>query len=732
MDWGSKLRLRDDLVFASLDRGGLVLGEALRRMVSPVHAAVLGRADGSMTADELSYACSADASEVEVAFALQQLWSEGILVDSDTLAKAPLRALRAMGRSPSEIEAYARGAEVRVVHLGSREAEEALLQALEVFEIRTSAHAGVLLVSTEDYGRPELQALHLDARRDGLRSCTVCLSGVEPWFGPMLDPSGGPCWECLAHRLRHNRPVEQFMKRQLGRDVLAPRVSLAAFVAAAATWAAAALARALFELSAPRAAAPDLHTTLWSFSWVNQGVRSHRVTRRPQCSICGDERWMQLAGSSPLRLESVRRRGVDGGFRRVGAQSTYELTRHHVSPITGVVAYLEPMAPRHSEQRPVFAAGYRVCPQIIGANTRGAFDKVCAGKGRTAEQARMSALAEALERYAGVFQGDEASVRACSDELGDAALTPDSLMNFSDSQYRADDGAIEAYDARSWRPVRLDRKLAIDWTPGWSISREAVRYVPLTYCYAEAPYESGAAFASPCGNGVAAGTCMEEAVLQGLLELVERDAVAVWWYNRIARPAVAARVAEDSYLKTQAEEYAELGWRTWILDLTHDLGIPVCAALAYDPRAERYAMGFGCHLSARLAAQRAATELNQVFDLNGPPPSWQPPPSNASFLQPNLGTTPGSITVQVDEEAGDLKQDIGLCLDRIHAAGLECVVVDKSRPDIELSVAQVIVPGLRHFWPRLGPGRLYSVPVSLGWTPQSNQESSLNPLPLFL
>ena len=52
-------------------------------------------------------------------------------------------------------------------------------------------------------------------------------------------------------------------------------------------------------------------------------------------------------------------------------------------------------------------------------------------------------------------------------------------------------------------------------------------------------------FARADSNGCAAGSVLEEAVLQGLLELIERDAVALWWYNRLRRPAVDLESADD-------------------------------------------------------------------------------------------------------------------------------------------------------------------------------------------
>jgi oxazoline/thiazoline synthase len=49
-----------------------------------------------------------------------------------------------------------------------------------------------------------------------------------------------------------------------------------------------------------------------------------------------------------------------------------------------------------------------------------------------------------------------------------------------------------------------------------------------------------------------------------------------------------------------------------------------------------------------------------------------------------------------------------------------------------LPVAKVIVPGLRHFWARFAPGRLYDVPVRLGWISRPLAEEELNPVPMFL
>jgi ribosomal protein S12 methylthiotransferase accessory factor len=83
-------------------------------------------------------------------------------------------------------------------------------------------------------------------------------------------------------------------------------------------------------------------------------------------------------------------------------------------------------------------------------------------------------------------------------------------------------------------------------------------------------------------------------------------------------------------------------------------------------------------------------------------------------------------------DAGTLKAAVEHCVARIASAGMDVLVVDKTRPDIGLPVVQVIVPGLCHFWPRFGARRLYSVPVRMGWREAPRRESELNEALLFL
>src|SRR5262249_37216566 len=132
-------------------------------------------------------------------------------------------------------------------------------------------------------------------------------------------------------------------------------------------------------------------------------------------------------------------------------------------------------------------------------------------------------------------------------------------------------------------PDRFDEARKINWTPVWSLTTERQRWVPSALCFYEYPTEhfGEPEFARACSNGCAAGNSPEEAILQGLLELVERDACAIWWYNMIQVPSIDMSSFRDSFFDATAEIHRDRGRHLCALDLTNDLGIPVVGAVSW-------------------------------------------------------------------------------------------------------------------------------------------------------
>jgi len=71
-------------------------------------------------------------------------------------------------------------------------------------------------------------------------------------------------------------------------------------------------------------------------------------------------------------------------------------------------------------------------------------------------------------------------------------------------------------------------------------------------------------------------------------------------------------------------------------------------------------------------------------------------------------------------------EQVAACVEATRAQGLDFMVLDQTRADIEVPVVRVIVPGMRHFYQRFAPGRLYDVPVKLGLREWPVPEEELN------
>ena len=465
-------------------------------------------------------------------------------------------------------------------------------------------------------------------------------------------------------------------------------------------------------------------------------VDEHPVSRQPQCPVCGDPDLSRKRAAEPIVLEPRRKRFTeDGGYRSLEPERTFARFEHLVSPITGVVSSVGPIEGRHHPLRPVHGSSFFLCPPTDEPPAFADFSRPSMGKGRTAAQSRAGALCEAIERHSAVFRGDEPRVHSTLSDLGPEAVDPRALLHFSETQYREREQRNQGTrELRQQIPLPFDESVPIEWTPVWSLTRGERRHLPTSYCYLHVPVPPEERFCELNPNGHAAGNCLEEAILQGFFELAERDAIGIYWYNRLRRPAVDLASFEEPYFLDLTAHYRTLGYRVWVLDLTTDLEIPAFVALAHDATTDRWSMGLGCHTEARLGVQRALTELNQVFDPKSTrhAPWSEKPMTETAFLFPDDGVPARVRGDYPYVRRGDLRADVTDCVARAARLGMETLVLDQTRLDVGLNVVKVTVPGLRHMWPRLGPGRLYEVPVRLGWRSEPLDEAALNPVPLYL
>ncbi|WP_156754431.1 TOMM precursor leader peptide-binding protein [Actinokineospora pegani] len=756
------MRGQDRIGFRRHLRPEIVEGEAVYLFAENGVTALRGRAiellaarlDGTRRVPELLRDLPAGVSAEQVDRMLDRLGAAGLIgprPDPDPGQDAAALAYwDAAGLDPAAAAAAALAAEVTVLRVGSADAE-GLAGALRRAGLATTATAGptdplsprstLSVVVCDDYLRPELRGVDLAHRAAGRPWLLVKPTGAQVWVGPVFTPGDGACWRCLATRLAANRPTEAHVQNRSGRTGPAarPDIGLAPVSGAAVEVAAAEAAKWLAGHRHPG------QREVWVHDSLTMRATHHQVRALPQCPSCGDEDLVRARALLPVRLAPRPKRSrAGGGHRSRSPEEVLELHRHLVSPITGVVTDIR----RDGRGHPLFQS-FRSGTNIAAGDGFDALRSTLrddnGGKGATALEAEVGALCEAVERHSGAFHGDEAVVVASYAELGERAVHPDAVQLFDKRQFADRDRANAAHSVLQWVPERFDEEAELPWTPVWSLTRGEHRLLPTASLYYGGP---GPASVTANSNGCAAGCSVEDAVLQGLLELVERDAVALWWYNRTRAPGVDLGSLGDPFVDEVRRAYAELGREVWVLDLTADLDVPVFAALTRRVRGprEEVLLGFGAHLDPRCALRRALTELNQMMpavsdlrehvlaamdpDLRG----WLTGPGTRAnpHLLPDPSAPVRGIGDYADQTAADLLSDVETIQHRLEALGMEVLVLDQTRPDTGLPVVRVVVPGLRPFWSRLAPGRLYDVPVSLGRVDRPTAYDDMNPIPVFL
>ncbi|MER5435293.1 TOMM precursor leader peptide-binding protein [Streptomyces sp. NPDC002588] len=606
--------------------------------------------------------------------------------------------------------------------------------------------AGLTLVLCDDYLSPDLHEVNVRHRAQGQPWMLAKLSGSVPWVGPLFRPQDGPCWSCLAVRLNLHRRSESPLQLALGLRGPLPRPEASLPAGRSLAMHTAVLESAKW-LAGIRCAGQDaVHT----FDTVSLGVDSHPVARRPQCSHCGDPGLTAARVQAPFVPVSRPKAVQEGnGHRALTAQQMLRTYGHLIDPLTGIIKEV-----RRDPRSPDFVQTYLSGPNLATsahtlAGLRAGLRTLSGGKGSTEAEARTSALCEAVERYCGTRHGDEPVVVGSYRSLRDQAVHPHALQLYDERQFRDRDRWNAARSPFTYVPPRFDEERVTEWTPTWSLTGGCRRLVPTSLLYyALRAGADDTLRADSNGNG--AGSSPEDALVQGFLELVERDAVALWWYNRTRQPAVDLTSFADPCVDGLVEGCRRIGREVWALDLTSDFGIPVVVALSRrtDKPAEDIVFGFGAHFDPRVAVRRALTEMAQLlpavcsvrpdgsgYGIDAPEPRrwWQhSTTANQPYLRPSRYESVRTPATWAYAPRTDLRDDVTAIVDLVRERGLELLVLDQTRPDIGLPVVKVIVPGMRHFWARFAPGRLFDVPVALGRVKEPTPYERLNPIPLFV
>jgi ribosomal protein S12 methylthiotransferase accessory factor len=366
------------------------------------------------------------------------------------------------------------------------------------------------------------------------------------------------------------------------------------------------------------------------------------------------------------------------------------------------------------------------------------------------DQARAAAIGEALERYSATFVPSEAVRIGTARELGSAVVPPERFSLFHPAQHA---------DPR-FRFVAFEETTRAHFVEGVSLATGAPALLPAQLVYLQPPLPPLARIGYATSSGLACAPTWPEAVLCGLLELVERDAVMLAWNNRISLPLLDW--TGDDRLETLAAEFFEpTGLRFSVLDGSRFLDVPVAIGVVHGPPHSQasLAVGAGCMaqigdawlkalsesfgvyrwLGVTAAADRGRRPLEpkavQTFDDHMLYYARAEQAQLASFLDASSHRTHVSDVRPL--EGSTPRAVIDAVVERLQSHDITPYAVDVTSPDVRslgLSVARVIAPELcpldvSHTARFLGGRRLYTAACDAGLASSPLELADINPNP---
>ncbi|WP_205620179.1 TOMM precursor leader peptide-binding protein [Cohnella thermotolerans] len=598
--------------------------------------------------------------------------------------------------------------------------------------------ADLAVVAAEDDGSYDHSAVEQWMRQAGIPWIRILLSAEEAWIGPLVRPNEPGCSLCADTRRFTAKfsfgPKEPRPERSRGQGVLS-RLAL---------WHVARLAAVEIEKTL-QARDPRTAEHMYNIRLDTLSSSLHFILPDPMCPICG-ERPEDTAEKARIVLQPrpkahrhrYRLRPIDGW--------TDTLRKHYYDERTGLINE------RYRDLASPFASVSVHLPSFVWGS------EVAGGRTLSFAASEAAAILEGVERRCGQAPlGKRTFVFGSYNELADAALDP----------ARTGLHAHEAYDSPGFPFEPYDPDAPIDWVWGYSFLRERPILVPQQLAYYGTNY--GDAFVQEGSNGCALGGCPEEAILYGMLEVVERDAFLLTWYARLPVPRLDPASANDAELTLMIERLrAVAGYEAQLYNMTTENGIPCVLALAKTVRPGRMNLlcAAAAHPHPASAAKSALHELSAMaeglqmrFESNREKlramlhdPSLVTEMEHHALLY-GLPEAEERLRFLLDSDRPmrtfgesfkrtvphpDLTEDLKEAIETFRRLGLDVIVVDQTSPEAArngLHCVKVFIPGMLpmtfgHAFVRLtGLERVLRIPAELGYANGPLDPKELNPHP---
>lgn len=310
------------------------------------------------------------------------------------------------------------------------------------------------------------------------------------------------------------------------------------------------------------------------------------------------------------------------------------------------------------------------------------------GKGITKSHSKASAIMEAFERYSAERQSGDDAIIADIHEIDENHIDPKSL------------NLPKEFEKKDIGDLKLEWNLAKDIISGEDF------YVPTNAIYH--PYKHPVSLFKSNTNGLASGNILEEAVLHGIFEVIERDAWSIFELTHKNYAQIDIESIESEVINETIDKFESNGIKIKLMDFTADINIPTIAASADDTvtkDAGLLTLGMGTHLDPEVAILRALTEVAQsrATQING---------AREDTVRADFAREAGYERMkrinkyyfrQEDEQiplssienksTTSITEDLKIVKGELMANDIDKVLYyDLTRPELDVNVVRVIIP----------------------------------------
>jgi ribosomal protein S12 methylthiotransferase accessory factor len=343
----------------------------------------------------------------------------------------------------------------------------------------------------------------------------------------------------------------------------------------------------------------------------------------------------------------------------------------------------------------LFGLGAQFDPAIADPMHAGSPVAGASGVGLSLQEAFQSCIGEGIE-YASQLQTVE-----------------DSLVRRASADSRAWPGRQAQHLIASFLEYRLCPEAELSWRRARRLIDGREVLLPADLCLRRPPAQQQVKPPFPLSTGSAAGASWDAAALHGMLELIERDAAGLWWRGGARGRAIAssdeAQIAAQALLSQLRQNNSTR--RSWLLDITTDIGVPCVVALSCKTDGFGLAFGMAARPTLAAAARSAIREMCQIELAYGVVEAKCRESGEAALnerdrvhrrraseinadqcllLQP-LPEPPRHFVIQAAAAADMLR----LLVERLDQFGVESFALDLTRPSFAVPVARIITAGLQ-------------------------------------